>query len=71
MVYSSCGFFQEAGQQCCVDLKESIVTRVLIHMELEMGERFLFTLRRLQREGEVKSMEQKTQSEGTERSTFL
>lgn len=38
-------------------LKESIVTRFLTHIVLEMGEAFLLNPRRLHREGEKKLVE--------------
>lgn len=49
--------FQAAGKQCCMGLKESIVTRFLTHIVLEMGEAFLLNPRRLHREGEKKLVE--------------
>lgn len=56
--------FQAAGKQCCMGLKESIITRFLTHTGLEMGEAFLFNPRRLQREGEKKLVEWEAQRRG-------
>lgn len=45
-------------------LKESIVTRFLTHIVLEMGEAFLLNPRRLHREGEKKLVEWEAQCRG-------
>ena len=65
--------FQAAGQQSHVGLKESIVTSVLMHMELEVGGKSGF-LNRRSSEGrcvEAHGIEDTMWGWGRERSTFL